>query len=81
MKIKKFKIPKLPRKLKKKIYGKRGRRKHFCLELMESKEFNRKIDKIISSDITHLSTIELMKLYQMEINMQIYKWQLENEKN
>ncbi len=33
-----MRLPKLPRKLKKKVYGKRGRRKHLALSILENKK-------------------------------------------
>lgn len=40
MKLHNFKIPKLPRKLKKARYGKRGKRKHLMLAVLEGQKFD-----------------------------------------
>lgn len=66
--IQKFKIPKLPRKLKKKIYGKRGRRNHLCLTLIESKYFKKIFISAINKENIFSWDTHQEKGYQMIYN-------------
>lgn len=77
MKISKFKIPKLPRKLKKKIYGKRGKRHHLCLSIMESKKFK----KLLIEVNYNKSFDEILNLFPPNLENQNFTWNLKSNVN